>query len=87
MFQVGKHYEFRMIEGGGEISFEGSVEAYEHPMVKLKDVPKMDMPIQYAPPPPPGAPASQAPRKIPARPGRIINVTSPNFIRAVEKVG
>lgn len=86
MFQVGKHYEFRMIEGDDEIQFWGDVEAYEHPLLKLKDTPERPIPIRLMHGDAPGEQPAQAPQMVPRQPGQIINVTSPNFISAVEKV-
>jgi hypothetical protein len=37
MFEVGKKYEIRMIEGGTETVFWRTVEMYEHPLVKFAD--------------------------------------------------
>ncbi len=87
MFKVGAHYEFRMIEGDDEVQFGGEVEAYEPPLLKLKDTPEHPFPIQFMPGNAPGEQPPQAPQMIPRQPGQIINVTSPNFISALEKVG
>lgn len=38
MFEVGKDYRFRIIEGSSEVTFVGTVEKYEHPLLKLADV-------------------------------------------------
>lgn len=42
MFEVGRRYEFRMIEGDGEVQFWGVVEKYEHPLIKLANIPPID---------------------------------------------
>lgn len=83
MFEAGKNYEFRLIEDGGEITFQGTVERVDHPLIKLADTPAMKMEttkkadgrMVFATVEDPDAPQ---------HPGRIINVTSPNFVRAVE---
>ncbi len=69
MFQVGKKYEVRMIIGGEETTMWRTVESYEHPMVKFADV-KFDGRNEF----------------LPAGTlwGEIVNITSPNFISAVE---
>ena len=69
MFEVGKNYEFRMMEGGDEVTFWGTVEKYEHPLIKLTD-----SHFQVS-----GA------KKAMFVPGRIINVTSTSFNSAVQK--
>ncbi|WP_267550356.1 hypothetical protein [Rhizobium rhizogenes] len=77
MFEVGKSYEFRIIEGGEEKLIWGKVERYEHPLVKLED--EKPITVQFV-----------TSLDIPAKeetiydgaPGRIINVTSANFIGA-----
>lgn len=68
MFEVGKRYEFRMIECGDEILFWGAVERYEHPLLKIADVPASA----------PGDLVQHGPINSP-----VINVTSPHFICAV----
>ncbi|MBY5442097.1 hypothetical protein HFO93_01065 [Rhizobium leguminosarum] len=81
MFEVGENYEFRVIEGGDEIMFWGIVESYEHPLIKLQDTPAMTSKVLQD-----GISiALVADPTSPAYPGRIINVTSPNFISAVKK--
>ncbi|ALN75824.1 hypothetical protein [Aureimonas sp. AU20] len=87
MFEVGKRYEFRMIEGGDEVVSWGEVEAYEHPVLKLRDSPEREIPAHLMPRRPLGQGADRGPGTVPRRPGQIINVTSPNFISAVEKIG
>ncbi len=84
MFKVGKFYDFRMIEDGDEVRFGGYVEAYEHPLLKLEGGPERENPVRLMPGPAPGEAAPTSPGKIPGYPGQIINVTSPNFISAVE---
>ena len=67
MFEVGKGYEFRTLEGGDETSWYGVIEKYEHPLLKTADV-------QFSPD------SDFFPGGIVE--GRIINVTSPAFIGA-----
>lgn len=69
MFEVGKNYEFRMIEGGDEVTFWGQIEKYEHPLIKLSDL-HLEL---------------RAVQKSETIHGRIINVTSPNFVSAVRR--
>jgi hypothetical protein len=38
VFQVGKRYEIRMIIGGEETMSWGTIERYEHPLLKFTDV-------------------------------------------------
>ena len=81
MFEVGRHYEFKMIEDGDEVTFWGEVAAYDHPLLRLADG---RMAIQLV---------ADAPFEVVERakrqeeasvvPGRIINVTSPNFVSAI----
>lgn len=71
MFTVGRTYEFRIIEGGDETVFAGTIERYEHPLIKLADI---DMSAMSEPFRQPGIIK-----------GQIINVTSANFISAVER--
>lgn len=83
MFEIGAKYEFRMIEDGDEVTFWGTIETYEHPLIKLTDTPPMTskttehedggMTIEFVQTD--GDPY----------PGKIINVTSPNFISAVKE--
>ncbi len=83
MFEVGAKYEFRIIEGGDETQFWGTVESYEHPLIKLADTPAMRSEMANSEDnfslafveDPDGTPT----------PGAIINVTSPNFISAVRR--
>lgn len=67
MFEVGRRYEFRMIEGGDEILFRGTVDRYEHPLIKIADAPASS----------PECRVQHGPIRNP-----IINVTSPNFTSA-----
>lgn len=79
MFEVGKRYEFKMLEDG-EVTFWGVVESYEPPLLKLADNPPMR--IRFT------APGTGKPSEdvhTAPTPGRIINVTSPNFVSAVRK--
>lgn len=81
MFKVGTKYEFRLIEGGDEIMFWGVIEAYEHPLVKLEDVDPSTINIIFRSPDGPQTQTLGTKGKLP---GRIINVTSPSFVSAVE---
>ena len=74
MFEVGKNYEFRMIEGGDEVMFWGQVETYDPPLIKLFDV-NINLNISQT-----------SVQKSQLISGRIINVSSPNFISAVKKL-
>lgn len=84
MFAVGKRYDFRMIEDGDEVSFTGTIESIEHPLIKLCDTPRFksetietsDGGLMITMTEDNGA----APY-----PGRIINITSPHFLSAVER--
>ena len=78
MFEIGARYEFCMIEGGNEGTFVGTVKEYEHPLIKLEDTPSI-VAIRYISPE--GSEVSKGPTH-PSNPGRIINVTSPNFVGA-----
>ncbi|MDW9644482.1 hypothetical protein GOB48_22200 [Sinorhizobium meliloti] len=83
MFEVGAKYEFRMIEDGEETLFWGTVESYEHPLIKLEDTPAAKGEVTDTEEgisialiaDPEGQPII----------GAIINVTSPNFISAVKQ--
>jgi hypothetical protein len=75
MFEVGQEYEFRMIEGGDEVLFWGDIEVYEHPIIKLRDHAFADPLLIGGVDRPPAEPV--------IIPGKIINVTSPNFISGV----
>ena len=68
MFQVGKRYEIRMIIGGEETMSWGTIERYEHPLLKFADVNLRSL-------------ESHLPDTT--LHGEIINVTSPYFISAV----
>jgi hypothetical protein len=68
VFQVGKRYEIRMIIGGEETMSWGTIERYEHPLLKFADVNIRSR-------------ESHLPDTI--LHGEIINVTSPCFISAV----
>ena len=82
MFKVGSKYEFRMAEAGDEVTFWGTIETYEHPLIKLEDtqMPDINLVAQET---------GEVFRSIrggdKVYPGQIINVTSPNFVSAVEK--
>lgn len=86
MFEVGKHYEFRMIEGEDEVVFWGDVEAYEHPLLKVRDIPEHEIAAPFRPRPAPGQGADTSSGTVSRQPGPIINVTSPHFISAIEKL-
>lgn len=83
MFTVGASYNFRVIEDGDEVIFWGIVEKYEHPLVKLKDVNPSEVRIQMR-----GLGRLDQDITIGGGdkpiPGRIINVTSSNFVSAVQ---
>jgi len=68
VFQVGKRYEIRMIIGGEETMSWGTIERYEHPLLKFADV-NVRTPESHLP--------------DTTLYGEIVNVTSPNFISAV----
>ena len=76
MFEVGKRYNFRMIQDGDEVTFGGTVAFYEHPLIKLAD---LNVSPDWLPPAGPGEVRSEQ-----VIPGQIINVTSVNFISADE---
>lgn len=83
MFKVGKRYEFKMMADDGEIGTSwGEVELYEHPLLKLKDVDLTNNPFHRAASRPPG---KKGPQNA-VIPGKIINVTSPSFVSAVEQI-
>lgn len=85
MFELGRRYEFKMTIGGAETTFWGEIESYEHPLIKLADV----LPEPFDGPEildHEGNPIVEPPLLAGADkvfPGKIINVTSPNFISAV----
>lgn len=81
MFKVGVNYEFRMLKGGDETLFWGEIESYEHPLIKLKDVDPVHLHVRE----PDGSTIVDM-KTAKGIPGEIINVTSPNFISAVEHV-
>lgn len=68
MFEVGRRYEFHTREADEEVMFWGVVEKYDHPLVKLADTPALVTGNRFG---------------DETIPGAIINVTSPNFVRAV----
>lgn len=74
MFEVGKRYQFRIIEGGDEGTFSGVVEAYNHPLVMLAS-------HKISPKFAPGLAPGETERRD-TIPGKIINVTSVHFISA-----
>lgn len=73
LFKVGAKYKFRTLEGGDEITSWGTIETYEHPLIKLEDT-VINLRLRGGGE---GEPKSY--------PGAIINVISPNFISAVEE--
>tara|TARA_R100000365_G_C2709470_1_gene45340 strand:- start:106 stop:339 length:234 start_codon:yes stop_codon:yes gene_type:complete len=77
MFEVGSTYNFRMIEGGDEVTFDGTVEGYDHPLVKIADY---KIPESLRPGRAPGGDVSSG-----TVTGPIINVTSIHFISAVAR--
>jgi hypothetical protein len=79
MFEVGKLYKFRMVQGDNEIMFWGVVETYEHPLVQLQDTGPITIRVVGVDS---DEPVEEESISGPF-PGRIINVTSPNFIGAV----
>ncbi|MBX4920981.1 hypothetical protein HJA76_14915 [Rhizobium bangladeshense] len=83
MFEVGAKYQFRMIEGGDEVSFWGTVETYEHPLIKLEDTPAKKTEMINTE----GGFSIAIVDNPEGRPtiGAIINVISPNFISAVRQ--
>ncbi len=78
MFEIGAQYKFCMIEGGDEVTFVGTVKEYEHPLIKLEDTPSIA--VRYISPE--GSRKLPESHTTPSQPGRIINVTSPNFVSA-----
>lgn len=70
MFEAGKRYQIRMIIDGEDSMLWRTVEKYEHPLVKFADT-HFDARNDYLP--------AGSVR------GEIVNVTSPNFISAVEQ--
>ena len=78
MFEIGAQYKFCMIEGGNEGTFVGTVKEYEHPLIKLEDTPSRAVRFISRE----GSGESSEGHPIPSQPGRIINVTSPNFVSA-----
>jgi hypothetical protein len=81
MFEVGAKYEFRILERGDDITFQGVVETYDHPLVKLRDSEPVVFQISGL-----GIDGTNGDPEIlgtsPSHPGRIINVTSPSFVTA-----
>lgn len=77
MFEVGKEYEFRLIEGADETSFRGTIVEYEHPLIKLADPTAAMIVIE-------GLEEEPVELNSLPRAGRIINVTSLHFVSAVE---
>ncbi len=75
-------YEIRMIEGGDEVLFWGTVESYEHPLIKMEDTPAYTSATTDTD----GFSISLVadPNGKPSY-GAIINVTSPNFISALKQ--
>lgn len=87
MFKVGAYYEFTAAadDGEGTVRFWGTVESYEHPLLKLTDEEMPDIVFQRH-----GAGEDEEPISVfkgdgKKLPGKILNVTAPQFISAVEK--
>ena len=78
MFEIGAQYKFCMIKDGSEVTFVGTVKEYEHPLIKLEDTPSITVRFISRE----GSGESSEGHPIPSQPGRIINVTSPNFVSA-----
>lgn len=85
MFDVGSKYEFRTIQGGDEVSFRGIIETYEHPLIKLRDIPAVKTEVTKGDDGSMSVAFNEDPNGK-RTPGAVLNVTSPNFIQAV-KVG
>ena len=81
MFEIGRKYEFKMIEGDREIVFSGHVDSYEHPLVRLAEA--RHAPVLKAGGLPNLVEPFTAWEDMTVVPRRIINVTSPNFVGAV----
>jgi hypothetical protein len=79
MFEVGKKYEFHMLEAGDDVTFWGTIERYEHPLIKLEDTDALSISFGDI------HGEGDVSAEMPATPGRIINVTSPNFVSAVQQ--
>lgn len=75
MFQTGKTYEIKMLEAGTEITLTGIVESYEHPLLKLRDVPPAHVEVRDL--------ESKETVENGIVRGPIINVGSSAFISAV----
>lgn len=83
MFEVGKKYQFVKVEGGDECSFQGVVEAYDHPLIKLARSEPVTIVIRMADSE--GGDKEHFRQEIPeGPPGQIINVTSTLFVSAQE---
>lgn len=74
MFKEGAKYEFHMLEGGDDVTSWGTIEKYEHPLIKLEDTQ-----VRVAV-------LGGGEGELKTYPGKIINVTSPNFVSAEEQV-
>lgn len=81
MFVVGKEYIFRIL-GEGDDGFKGTVEAYEHPLIKLAPPPSATLTIGGLDLGQPGDETVTL-TSVPRR-GKIINVTSSAFVSAEE---
>lgn len=83
MFKIGTKYEFRILEGGEEVTFWGIIESYEHPLLKLADTELSQLRVHIQPSKGPARSEviGGVGRKLP---GQIINVTSTSFVSAVE---
>ncbi len=80
MFEIGARYEFCMIEGGNEVVFWDTVTEYEHPLIKLKGSPTINISVALE-----DSEKASKSKTFPGQPGRIINVTSSNFVSAQRK--
>ena len=78
MFEIGAQYKSCMIKDGSDVTFDGTVKEYEHPLIKLEDTPSRAVRVIS----PEGSRKFTESHTIPSQPGRIINVTSPNFVSA-----
>ena len=85
MFNIGSRYRFQMIIDGEETSFSGVIERYEHPLIKLEDTNIERLRVVLHGEFNTNAeeePLFEAPAQV--IPGKVINVTSANFISAEE---
>lgn len=71
MFEVGKTYEIKMDDGAGILSMVGTVEKYEHPLIKLR---QESAHLEFL----------RSAKDLTKIHGEIVNVTSVRFVSAVE---